>query len=135
MVKLNCFNITVLWIHHLTALQEHGVVMQNLLHLHLNLTAWQVEHMLCLNGRQPGANIQIKIEMMITGDKSTPVMLLHLLKIFTGDKLKTLQTMTPGFTVPQTSCCHCPECVATPEITTNNSPYPYSYYYYLLLLA
>lgn len=59
--KVNSLNITVLWIHHLMALQEYEVVMQNLLHLHLNLSAWQVEHMLCLNGRQPGANIHIKI--------------------------------------------------------------------------
>lgn len=72
--KVNSFNITVLWVHHLMALQEYGLVMQNLLHLHLNLTAWQVEHMLCLNGRQPGADIQTKIEMMIImRDKSTLV--------------------------------------------------------------
>jgi hypothetical protein len=99
--KVNSFIITVLWIHHLMALQEYGVVMQNLLHLHLNLTAWQVEHMLCLNGLQPGANIHTKIEMMtIMRDKSTLVMLLCLLKIFIGDKLKTLQKMTPSFIVP-----------------------------------
>ena len=99
--KVNSFNITVLWIHHLMPLQEYGLVMQNLLHLHLNLTAWQVEHMLCLNGRQPGADKQTKIEIMIiTRDKSTMVILLFLLKIFTVDKLKTLQTMTPGFIVP-----------------------------------
>jgi hypothetical protein len=99
--KVNSFNITVLWIHHLTALQEYGVAMQNLLHLHLNLTASQVEHMLCLNGRQPGANIHTKIEIMtIKRDKSTLVILLCLLKIFTGDKLKTLQTVTPSFIVP-----------------------------------
>jgi hypothetical protein len=99
--KVNSFNITVLWIHHLMALQEHGVAMKKLLYLHLNLTAWQVEHMLCLNGRQPGANIHIKTEMMIiTRYKSTLVMLLCLLKIFTGDKLKTLQTMIPSFVAP-----------------------------------
>jgi len=97
--KVNSFNITVLWIHHLMAVQDYGVVMQNLLHLHLNLTAWEVEHMLLLNWRQPGADIQTKIEMMIiTRDKGTLVMLLCLLKIFTGNKLKTLQTTTPGFT-------------------------------------
>jgi hypothetical protein len=98
--KVNSFNITVLWIHNLMALQEHGVVMQNLLHLYLNLTALPFEHMLCLNGRQPGANIHMKIAMMITRNKSTLVMLLCLLKIFTGNKLKTLQTMTPSFIVP-----------------------------------
>jgi len=99
--KVNSSNITVLWIHYLTALQEYGLAMQNLLHLHLNLTASQVEHMLCLNGRQPGANIHIKIEtMIIMRDKSTLVMLLCLLKISTGDKLKTLQTMTQSFIVP-----------------------------------
>jgi hypothetical protein len=98
--KVNSFNITVPLIHHLMALQEYGLATQDLLHLHLNLTAWQVEHTLCLNGRQPGANIHMNIAMMIiTRDKSTLVMLLCLLKIFTADELKTLQTMTPSFIV------------------------------------
>jgi hypothetical protein len=95
--RINSINITVLWIHHLSAWQEYGVAMKKLLHHHLNLTAWQVEHMLCLNGRQPRASIHIKIAILITRDKSTMVMLLCLLNMITGDKLKT--TMNPTFIV------------------------------------
>jgi hypothetical protein len=96
--RINSINITVLWIHHLLARQEYGVAMKKLLHHHLNLTAWQAEHTLCLNGRQPRASIHIKIAMMITmRDKSTMVMLLCLLNMITGDKLRT--TMNPTFIV------------------------------------
>lgn len=88
--RINSFNITVLWIHHLMEWQEYGLATQDLLHHHLNLTAWQVERMLCLSERQPGASIHIKIAMMmIIRDKSTMVMLLCLLNMITGDKLET----------------------------------------------
>jgi hypothetical protein len=60
----------------------------------------------------------MKIAMMIImRDKSNLVVLLCLMKIFTGNKLKTLHRMTPSFRVPQTHAAIV-LCVVTSETMT-----------------